>query len=75
MNKGYVKLAAGVWGNEAMEQAARDRLASDLSLDCVEVLEHGGWFMTWNRDLVCVDTANESAVLTPAARKWWAQFQ
>lgn len=61
------------WGNELMEKLAKevfDNREFDLA-DCVEVHEHAGWFLTFNRDMVVVGTANDGAHLCPEAIRWW----
>jgi len=69
-----VSLADNEWGSPLMEQVAKETLDANPELDYVLVQEHAGWFLSWNRDEVIVQTANDAAVLSPAAREWWRQF-
>jgi hypothetical protein len=46
----------------------------DTSIDFVTVHEHGGWWMSYNRDGVVVGTANDRAVLPAATHEWAMQF-
>jgi GH15 family glucan-1,4-alpha-glucosidase len=69
-----IHCADNEWGNEVMLQLAKERFAADPTLDIVEVYEHGGWFLAWNRDLVCVGTANDMARLSPEARSFLKKF-
>lgn len=62
------------WGHETMKQKALDRMASSPSIDAVEVQEHGGWFLTFNREGLIIDTANDMACLSGVAREWLKQF-
>ena len=48
---------------------------ADKDLDYVEVWEHGGWHLSWNRDLVIVGTANDQARMSDEYRKWRRQFE
>jgi hypothetical protein len=62
------------WGNTRMEQLAREKFASDHSIDCITVYEHGGWFLSFNRDFIVIGTANDMAHLSPKAHEWARQF-
>lgn len=68
----YIRLNSNEWGNERMRQKARRAFAADPDLDHVTVIEHAGWFLEFNRDLVIVGTANDMAILSEEARQWWA---
>jgi hypothetical protein len=63
----WIFLGANEWGNELMRQVAMEALATDLSLDAVEVHEHGGWYLTFLRDGAMVGTANDQAQLRDRA--------
>lgn len=69
-----VNLASNEYGNELMKQVADEHFAADPTLDVVEVHEHGGWMLAWNRAGVTVGTANNTARLMPAAIAWGEQF-
>lgn len=62
-----IHLAHGEWGNEKMQQVAREALASNPELFLVTVNEHAGWFLEFARhpdnpeDLITVGTANDYA--------------
>lgn len=62
------------WGNEVMRQIAQERFDADPSIDVVEVYEHAGWSLSWNRDGQIVGTANDAARLPPSVREWASQF-
>lgn len=62
------------WGNGVMWQIAKERFAADATLDVVEVYEHAGWFLAWNRDGQCVGTANDSACFPESVIRWWLRF-
>jgi hypothetical protein len=62
------------WGNSKMEELARATFDADPSIDCITVYEHGGWYLGWNRDFVCISTANDMAQLSPKAHEWAARF-
>ena len=58
-----IHLADNEWGCETMEQVARDWFADHSLCQFVEVHEHGGWWLTYRRDLSICGTANDCAVL------------
>lgn len=62
------------WGNEIMRQIAIERFAKDPSIDIVEVREHAGWHLSFNRNMDVVGTANDMAQLSPAVAEWRKQF-
>ncbi len=72
--KWVVYCADNEWGNTVMEALARAKFADDPSIDCITVHEHGGWFLSFNRDMVCVGTANDMARLSPESRTWAKRF-
>jgi hypothetical protein len=63
----WIFLGPREWGNELMRQVAKEALATDLSLDAVEVHEHGGWYLTFLRGGTIVGTANDQAQLSDSA--------
>jgi hypothetical protein len=63
----WIFLGSREWGNELMRQVAMEALATDPSLDAVEVHEHGGWYLTFLRDGTIVGTANDQAQLSDSA--------
>lgn len=67
-------LARHEWGNELMKDIAAERFNRDPSIDVVEVWEHGGWHLSWNRDMLVVGTANDTAQLANAAYEWGQRF-
>ena len=66
--------ARNEWGNETMQDIAKRRFEEDASIDIVEVWEHGGWHLSWNRDLIVVGTANDMAQFSRKAIDWCKQF-
>ena len=70
----FEHLAPKEWGNELMAKIAADRLAADQSLDLVEVWEHGGWHLTFNRLGMVVGTANDMAQFRREVTEWCQQF-
>lgn len=62
-----VHLADDEWGNDLMEQVAREWFAQHPQCEFVEVHEHAGWWLGYHRSMVIVGTANSSALL-PADR-------
>jgi hypothetical protein len=62
------------YGNEAMQRRASRRFTQDESIDIVTVYEHGGWHLSWNRDMTIVGTANDMATLNPKAYEWAKRF-
>ncbi len=66
----WIFLGAREWGNDLMRQVARDAFDADLSLDVVQVHEHGGWYLTFLRDGTVVGTANDLAQLDDKAREF-----
>lgn len=72
--KWVIQLANDEWGSTLMRNVARERFESDHTLDCITVNEHGGWFLSFNRDLVVIGTANDMAVLDTKAHIWARQF-
>jgi hypothetical protein len=63
----WIFLGPREWGNEFMRQVAMEALATDPSLDAVEVHEHGGWYLTFLRDETIIGTANDQAHLSDKA--------
>ena len=69
-----VHLAMDEWGNRKMLEVARETFEDFPEADFVEVSEHAGWFLQWNRDEVCVGTANDMAELSDESHEWGKQF-
>lgn len=67
-------LGSNEWGNELMWQVANERFAADPTLDVVEVHEHGGWYLSYNRDGLIVDTANDTCRMSSKVYEWWSNF-
>ncbi len=63
----WIYLGPNEWGNELMLQVAKEAFINDISLDAVQVYEHGGWFLTFLRDGTIVGTANDQANLSDKA--------
>lgn len=72
--KWVIYLADNEWNNDTMERLAKEQFAADPTLDVVTVNEHGGWFLSWNRDMVCVGTANDMARLGAEAQAFRRKF-
>jgi len=63
----YIRLSDDEWGNELMDQRAREFLASNPAVDVVTVHEHAGWFLIYYRDgddVLTIGSANDQAVYT-----------
>src|SRR6516165_7755297 len=63
----WIFLGPREWGNDLMRQVAMEALATDPSLDAVEMHEHGGWYLTFLRDGTIVGTANDQAQFSDKA--------
>jgi hypothetical protein len=72
--KVIVQLARDEWGNQKMREVARETFEDFPEADFVEVSEHAGWFLQWNRAEVCVGTANDAAQLSNESHEWAKQF-
>ena len=76
IHKLYIHLGAKEYGNELMREVALEQLQkypAEANL-VVHVTEHGGWFLAWtliDGQMVVVDTANDGAILSPAAKQFW----
>jgi hypothetical protein len=67
-----VFLASDEWDTgDVMRDVARETFAAYPIADCVEVHEHAGWHLTFNRAMQIVGTANDCAGITPAMREFW----
>lgn len=65
-------LADDEWHSSGiMEEVARQAFLDYPSVDCVEVHEHSGWFLTYNRSMQIVSTANDCCTVTPAMEAFW----
>lgn len=67
-------MADDEWGNELMRQIAAERFEKDHTLHVVEVHEHAGWYLSFNRDGEIVGTANDAAVISEPTRRWIRSF-
>lgn len=63
------------WGNETMARIARERFEKDHTIDIVEVSEHAGWHLSFNRDGLVVGTANDVVVWSDEVKTWRRQFK
>ena len=68
------RLGSDEWGHELMLKVAQERLAADDTLDVVQVIEHGGWQLSFNRDGLCVGTANDTCRMSDRVLEWGAGF-
>ena len=66
-----VFLASDEWGNEKMDEVARQAFIDYPHADCVECREHAGWFLTYQRDMQIVGTANDACRVTPVMETFW----
>lgn len=68
-----IHLADNEWGHELMEKVAKEWLADHPEFEPVEVevWEHGGWFLTYNRQMAVVDTANDMAEMSDECVKFY----
>lgn len=60
-----VFLSGDEWDNDTMLAVARDWFARHPACQFVNVYEHAGWNLTFNRAEVCVGSANHEAVFPP----------
>ena len=77
----YIYLSDDEWGNETMHLVAAEAFNQCPDVTCIEVHEHGGWWLTfaaprdgskvYPQDLLVVSTANDSAVMTDRAMAFW----
>jgi hypothetical protein len=65
-----VFLAPDEWGSEKMREVAEYYFSARPEIDVVQVYEHAGWFLAWNREGLCVGTANDAAILKPEAYEY-----
>ena len=66
-----VYLAEDEWGNRKMDEVARETFAQYPDAECVEVREHAGWYLTYNRKMQIVGTANDACTVTPTMKAFW----
>lgn len=69
-----VRCGPSDWGNERMAALAKEAFEGAPEVDVVDVYEHGGWRLAYNRSGLVVGTANDMAVMGPAVREFWGQF-
>jgi hypothetical protein len=70
----WIFLGASEWGNDLMRQVARDALATDASLNAVQVNEHAGWYLTFLQDGTVVGTENDQAHLDDKATEFLSRI-
>lgn len=75
-----IKLAKDEWGSPLMEQVAAAELDRRPESDVyvVEVWEHAGWHLAYAKlhgKVVCVASANGSAVFSPEVREFHRQIR
>lgn len=65
------------YGNDKMAAAAKEVFAAHPGHEpmMVEVTEHAGWRLAFNRAGVIVDTANDGASLSQEAKDWWKSVE
>lgn len=61
-------LADDEYGNDVMEQVAREHFAANPDCQFIVVYEHAGWFLGYRRDMSICATANDGAALPPGPR-------
>lgn len=61
-------LAPDEWGNDTMDQVAREYFAAHTGVHFVLVIEHAGWHLGYRRDGSKWATANDAADLKPGPR-------
>ena len=66
-----IHLADDEYGNEAMKDAARHALALFPDVDCVEVYEHSGWWLIYDRTGRIVATANDGWPGDDYSKRFW----
>ena len=76
----WIHLADNEWGCDLMEEIARKTFAeweSDKERLALMVYEHAGWNLTFgwiDGRMVCVDSANDSAVFGQKVKDWWREY-
>lgn len=74
-----IKMANGEYdSNTPMKEIAREAFAMYAHVEnlVVSVREHAGWYLSWamvDGEMVVVETANDSARMSAAARKFYAR--
>lgn len=72
--RAYIHLAGNEWGEDLMEAVAAEYFATHQQDPLVVVVvERGGWFVAYLRDLTIVANANPDAVLSEAAARFYAE--
>jgi len=74
MNRVYIHLGPKEYGNELMNRVARQAFETYPTADKVTVYEHGGWWLSYRRDMEVVGTANDCAVFSEDVHDWWKQW-
>lgn len=72
-----IYLGTNEWGNALMVRVAREYLEAhpDQRPALIDVYEHAGWFLSFTEELVCADTANDTAALSRPGRDWIARHR
>ena len=65
-----VYMANHEWGNELMRQLAQETFKEFPNADVVEVVEHGGWWLMFRRDMAVVGSANDCACYPREIVEW-----
>jgi hypothetical protein len=74
MNRVFIHLGTKEYGNQIMETVARETFAAYTTADKVTIYEHGGWWLSYRRDMQVVGTANDCAVFSDDIKDWWRQW-
>ncbi len=66
----WINMTDTEYGNELMQAVAQEYFDSHPNVAdlVVEVHEHGGWWLSFLRDMTIVGTANDCAVLSEKAK-------
>ena len=74
-----VYLADDEWGNEKMQEIARELWAKKWPEgkrpDLISVHEHAGWWLEFDSSMRIVSTANDGWTPSQAVIDWWRQFE
>lgn len=52
----------------------KDKIGPDDDI-LVEVWEHGGWWVAYNKAGLCVGSANDAAHWSDEVRQWWDRYR
>jgi hypothetical protein len=79
-----IRMADHEWssqqGGQIMQNLALEYLATHPAIGMVEVMEHGGWWLSFARNddgagVMCVNSANDQAHWSDAVKAWWKANQ